>query len=273
MPNNANYYFNMKLTAIALALVAANVGAAPLPECDLSGTTGVQNFESNPQLILQAEFVRKLFNTSTSASNKKIAKGDAVLVSDLEIIQKNVSLKAQQQFKYSANFLAISFSYNPSTAQTALYRYKANNGENYHALMYGKDAAFVREDGTLCDRVVRYSSDTSSIVAYTYQTYPEDVKFTFEKKDSSWGAASLRIIFDGVVSGATQFQEIWARDGKILSAKTHQFDQFTTDVKVAGFPIHVSSTTTDSAVVSINAADEQLISLGEARALARHLKK
>lgn len=272
--NNLHYWSNMKRIITALTLVATSVAAAPLPECDLSGTMGVQNFQSNPQLVLQAEFVRKLTNASTRRSTSQtVAKGDAILVSDLEVIQKNILLKAQQPFKYSANFLAITFSYAPTTAQTALYRFKAKNGENYHVLMYSKDAVFVRDDGTLCDRVIRFSSDTSSVVAYTYQTDPEDVRFAFGKEDLSWGAAGLRIIYGGVASGAMQFQEVWARDGKILATKVHQFDQFTKDVKIAGFSIHVANTTADSAVISIDAADEVAIPLEEARAFSRHLKK
>ncbi|MET3118855.1 hypothetical protein AAKU64_003090 [Undibacterium sp. GrIS 1.8] len=264
----------MKFIAIALTLVTANIFAAPLPECDLSGATAVQNFQSSPQLIGQPEFIRKLTNTSVRTISKKIvAKGDAILVSDLELIQRDVSLSTQQPFKYSANLLAVSFSYNPTSAQTALYRFKANSGDIYHVLMYKQDAVFVREDGMLCDRVVRYSSDSSSIVAYTYQTYPEDVKFTFGKADHSWGVGSLRIIYNGVTSGSIQFQEVWIQDGKILSTTAHQLDQFTKDVRIAGFPIRVDSVTGDSAAISLDAADELSVSLGDARLISRYLKK
>lgn len=264
----------MKFIATALTLVAANVSAGPLPGCDLSGATGVQDFRSSPQLVMQAGFVLKLTNTTAKGPiTQTVTKGDALLVSDLEVIQKNVSLKAQQPFKYSANFLAISFSYDPATTQTSVYHFKTSNGDNYHVLMYKNDAVFVREDGALCDRVVRFSSDTSSIVAYTYQTNPEDVKFTFGKEDLSWGTASLRIIYGGVTSGAMQFQEVWARDGKILGTKAHQFDQFAKEVKIAGFSIHVVSATADSATMAIDAADELSVSVAEARSLSRYLKK
>lgn len=265
---------NMKLNAIALTMIAASAQAAPLPECDLSGATGVQNFTTNHRLILQSEFVQKLTNISVrAAGNQTVAKGEPILVSDLEVVQKDVTLKALQPLKYSANFLAVSFSYRPATAQTALYRFRADNGEHYHVLMYNKDAVFVREDGTLCNRVVRHTPDTSSIVAYTYQTDPEDVKFTFGKQDQSWGSASVRIIFGGFTSGVMQFHEVWARDGRVLNTQTHQFDPFAKEVKVAGFSIHISSTTADSALVSIDAPDERPIRLDEARAFSRYLKK
>jgi hypothetical protein len=223
---------------------------------------------------MQASLVRKLRNTTTrSLTTQKITKGGAVFVSDLEVIQENISLKAERPFKYSANFLAITFAYNPGTPQISIYRFKARNGESYHVLMYKQDAVFVREDGTLCDRVVRFSSDASSIVAYTYKTEPEDVKFTFGKERRSWGTASLRIIYVGVVSGTLQFQEVWASDGNILESKMHQFDQYAKEVSIAGFPIHVAGAGDDFAAISVDASDELIVSIDEARSLSRFLKK
>lgn len=244
------------LALAALLSVVAIAKADPLPQCDLAGTTGVRDFTANPNLESLLSYYRKLENVAARPAGQPVAKGEPVLVADVELFERFVSLIPSERFKYSSNLLAIAFRYDPSVPQEVFQKFKARNGETYHVLQYRQDAVFVREDGVPCGRVARLSRDASSVVAYTYQTEPEGGRFAIEQTERRKGFAGVRVIYMGTHAGTMQFQEVWTREGRILSSEARQCDQFAKNVQIAGFQFAVEQASPESEVIMVDAPPE-----------------
>lgn len=254
---------------VALTLLAGAGTAAyaePLPQCDLVGTTALRGLRSSPYLLPQDGYYRKV-RSLAARPGPVVAKGEPLLAADVDVVRRTVMPRASKAFRYSANLLAIGFRFDPARPQPSVYRFRSRGAETYHVLMFANDAVFVREDGRPCDRVVRFSHDSSAIVAYTYATDPEDVRFLVEEQEQSIGSASLRIVYMGTAAGALHLQEVWARDGHILRSRPHQFDQFARTVKIAGFQLRVGSAAPESGEFVVETQDELPVALDEAREL------
>lgn len=246
----------MKKIAVFIALhIAASVCiGSEIKDC---GTiSGIKNgMVRSPENVLLLD-VKGNFRNSQAI---EYAKDDPVLIADLTLVNAVPVLMPDSNFVLKSTWMmSPNYRFNAREPITATYEVVLTSGKKMRLIRLDDGSTlFLDSEGNLCNKALNEKPDVW--IAGTLSMEPSVVKLEDRIIENKIGVGSLRIIFNGIQSGALNFQEVWVNGATIVASTSKSFDQFATTVEIGPFNFNVLNTSGGKVTLKYDIASRALV--------------
>lgn len=252
------------VSMVALCTASAAAYASPLPDCHVS---------VNPygaRIDTPAKYELLVGGPLKNGVVNSYSKDDPVLNTPIKLLKRVPTYTPAADVKLHSSWLT-----NPDYRFAAGQALKVNrqmtlrDGRKFDVIVLNEGSVlFVDDEGRFCNSAG--STTNPVMLAGTLSEVPDDVAITRGSAEEVMAAGSLHIIYGGAIAGAMHFQEVWVQGTHIVKSQDRVFDQFATEVEIAGFKFSVSDAKGDQVKVKYDIPSQAEIGPEQVRAIPIH---
>lgn len=228
------------LVTAAVTLPALLAAAADLPDCHVSTSPSGSHATGTARYALLVDGALKNGVVAT------YAKDDPVLNTPIKVVRSSTAYTVAHDMKLHSSW-ALNPDYRFAGGQVIKVSKQLvlRDGRTFDVIVLNNGSIlFVNDQGEFCNSAGKVDNPIGLVGTLT--KVPDDASITRTSADENFAEGSLRIIYGGSSAGAMHFQEIWVQGTHIVQTQDRVFDQFATQIEIAGFKFEVSEAKADS---------------------------
>lgn len=252
------------LLAFGLTLLPVASRAAELPDCHVNATA------SGSEARSPAHFSLVLDGALKNGVVLAYAKDDAILNTPVKVVRTTAGYTVAGDMKLHSSW-ALNPDYRFAAGQTLKVSRQLilRDGRTFDQINLANGSIlFVNDQGEFCNSAGKVDNPINLVG--TLAKVPDDAAIARTDLEEPIALGSLRVIYGGTSAGAMHFQEVWVQGTRIVQTQDRVFDQFATQIEIAGLKLDVSEPKADSVKVSYNVPSRSEISMARVRDIPIH---